>query len=295
MAQWDVVVNGAGPARLSAAAAVAEQGLYSLVIDPKGCGGELMNLGPLHDCPDQPEGTAGPDYAASLMEAAMTAGAELGSGEVTALAGGAPWVVTTDESTHEARAVILATGRAAVRIGGAGEEGYEGQGLSHCAACDGPLYRNQPVMVVGSDRWARQEALDLAATASAVSLVTLGERVPALEGVTVLDGSVAGLEGGNGLEAVLVRQGSETRRVPARGLFVQCNRRPALGFLPEGVALDASGHAVVDAALQCSMPLIFAVGDARAGGRELVTQAVADGRLAAASVTKALGKPVGSG
>ena len=293
MAQWDVVVIGAGPAGLAAATAVAEQGLSCLVIDRMGCGGELMNLGPLHDCPDRAEGTAGPDLAATMMEAAMTAGAELGSGEVAALAGGTPWVVTTDEETHEARAVILATGLAPGRIGVEGEEGYEGQGLSHCAACDGPLYRNQPVMVVGSDRWARQEALDLAATCSAVTLVTLGEAVPPLAGVRVLDGSVVALEGAGGLEAVLVQQGGETERVPARGLFVQCNRRPALGFLPDGVALDASGHAVVDAALQCSMPLLFAVGDARAGSDDTVMQAVADGRQAATSATKALGKAAG--
>ena len=157
MADWDVVVIGGGAAGLSAAAAAAGADLSCLVVDRMGGGGELMNLGSLHEM----EGAlTGPDLAARLLEEATVAGAELGLGAVTGLTSeGVGWRVSTDDEVHSARAVILAVGLAHGRLGVDSEEGFEGQGLSHCAACDGPLYRGQPVVVAGADRWAVAEAL----------------------------------------------------------------------------------------------------------------------------------------
>lgn len=293
MARWDVVVIGAGAAGLSAATAVAGAGLSCLVIDRVGGGGELMNLGPLHDCPGLPEGTAGPDLAAGLLDAAMAAGAELALGEVAALTGGSPWSVATAEEMHAARAVILACGLAPGRLGVAGEEAFEGRGLSHCAACDGPLYRGQPVVVAGVDRWAVQEAMDLSAIASQVTLVTQGGTVQAPGDVHVIAGEVAGLEGEAGLEAVLVLHEDGTQRLPTRAIFVQSGRVPALGFAPGALSFAEHGRLWVDASLQCSMPLLFAAGDIRAGAIALVREAMADGKragLAAARALNALGK-----
>jgi thioredoxin reductase (NADPH) len=111
--------------------------------------------------------------------------------------------------------------------------------------------------------------------------------------VEVIPGTVTGLEGESGLAAVLVQVAGETRRLPARALFVQSGRRPGLGFAPEGLVLDAEGRAVVDAALRCSLPGLYAVGDARFGSANLASEAIADGRAAAQAVLKALGKLAG--
>ena len=283
MAQWDVVVIGAGAAGMAAAATAAAGGAACLLVDRMGCGGELMNLGTLHDCAEA-EGRPGPDFAAALLEAAMLAGAELGVGEVTALQG-PPWRVTLDDDTHEARAVILATGLAHGTLGLANEADFEGQGLSHCAACDGPLYRGKPVVVAGHDRWARQEALELAAICGAVTLVTQGGEVPPLPGVAIIPGAVSALEGEAGLDAVRVGE----QRLPAAAIFVQCNRLPALGFAPT-MAMDARGRPSTDAVGQTSLAGLYAVGDVRAGTAATLDAALADGRAAAAAVLKALGK-----
>lgn len=291
MADWDVVVIGGGAAGLSAAAAAAGQGRRCLVIDRMGGGGELMNLATrLHDWPEE---TTGPDLAASLLEQALGAGAELAIEEVTGLAPeGEGWRVTTAEDSHTARAVILAVGLAPGRLGIPGEEAFEGRGLSHCAACDGPLYRGEPVVVAGADRWAVQEALDLLPIASSVVLVTQGHGPPvAAPGVAVVAGRVTGLEGEAGLAAVRVQQaGAAPKRIPARALFVQDGRRPALGFAPEGLARDAQGRLVTDGALRCSMPGLYAAGEARAGFPSTLAAAVEDGRRAAAAALPPLGK-----
>lgn len=255
--QWDVVVVGAGPAGLSAARAVAEAGLTCVCVDRMGCGGALMNHGALHDCPEA-EGMPGPDFGAALLEQAMGAGVELAIAEVTGLAPG--WTVATDDEAHAAKAVIVATGLTAGTLGLDNEAEYEGRGLSHCAACDGPLYRGQPVAVVGADRWAVQEAVELAETASQVTLVTEGAAVAASDGVTVLPGRVAALEGAEGLEAIVV----DGERVPARAIFVQAGRHPDVAVLG-----DSAGQ-----------PGLFLAGDARSGNPRTISAAIADGRRA---------------
>lgn len=284
MAEWDAVVIGGGAAGLSAAAALAGAGKRCLLIDRMGGGGELMNLANgLHDLP---EPTTGPELASALLEQALGAGAELAIEEVTGLApAGEGWSVTTSDGSHAARAVILAVGLGPGRLDVAGEEAFEGRGLSHCAACDGPLYRGEPVVVVGTDRWAVQEAVDLLPLASAVALVTQGRGPVEAPGVAVIPGRVTGLEGTNGLEAVLVQQaGAAPRRLPARAVFVQDGRRPALDFAPPDLACDAAGRLVTDEARRCGLPGLYAVGEARAGFPSTLAAAMADGRRVAEAI-----------
>lgn len=284
MADWDVVVIGGGAAGLSAAAAAAGAGKRCLLVDRMGGGGELMNLAaPLHE---MGEAITGPDLAGRLLEEALGAGVELAIDEVTALGrAGARWAVTTAEDSHTARAVILAVGLAPGTLGLDNEAEYEGRGLSHCAACDGPLYRGDPVVVVGTDRWAVQEALDLLPMAGAVALVTQGRGPLEVPGVAVIPGRVTGLEGKAGLEAVLVQQlGAAPKRLPARAVFVQDGRRPALGFASAELARDAAGRLVVDDALRCGPPGLLAVGEARAGFPSTLAAAMEDGRRAAAAL-----------
>lgn len=296
MAQWDVVVIGGGAAGLSAATAAAGKGLSCLVIDRMGGGGELMNLGPLHDLDEAP---TGPDLAARLLEEATTAGAELGIGEVAGLhRDGDLWAISTDDESHVARAVILATGLAPGTLCLDNESAYEGQGLSHCAACDGPLYRGQTVVVAGSDRWARQEAADLADIASQVMLVTHGGGAAPRSGVTVVPGRITGLEGSPALAAVVVARddGGSPLRLDTPVLFVQTGRRPALDFAPRELARDQDGRIATDAAMLTNLPTLFAAGDVRAGSRRTLPAAMADGQQAAAAAYAAvapLGKSPG--
>lgn len=282
MASWDLVVIGGGAAGLGAATAAARLGLSCLMIDRMGGGGELMNLGPLHELEEALTGT---DLAARLLEDAVDAGAELEIAEVTALASQSPgWRVSTDNGTHDARAVILAIGLAPGTLGLSDEFDYEGRGLSHCAACDGLLYRGRPVIVAGVDRWAVQEARDLAAIASEVVLVTQGlPAPPASHGFNVVCGRIVALEGASGLEAVMVESddGTAPRRLPTHAVFVQAGRRPALGFAPGALARSSDGCLLADATLQCNVPGLFVAGDARAGADRTVACATEEGRRAA--------------
>ena len=290
MPDWDVVIIGGGAAGLTAAATVAGAGRSCLVIDRMGGGGELMNLGPLQDLE---EDLTGPDLMARLLDAAITAGAEPGITAVTALTPDPTgWRIGTDDENHTARAVILAIGLAPGTLGLDSETAFDGQGLSHCAACDGPLYRGEPVVIAGAGRWAQQEARDLATIASHVTLVTQGEPAPAVECVAVIQGSIAALHGSPGLDAITIHTEAtgEPQRLPTNIVFVQTGRRPAADFAPATLARDPDGRLITDAALRCNLPGLFAVGDCRSGSPRTLAGAMDEGRRAALAAIAPLGK-----
>jgi thioredoxin reductase (NADPH) len=281
---WDVVVIGAGVAGMSAARAVAEQGLRCACIDRLGPGGVLINLGLVHGLQEE---TTGPDLVAALLDAAMAAGAELVIGEVSAISGGPPWLVRTEEDEHEARAVIIATGLSPGTLGLPNEQEFEGRGLSHCAACDGPLYVGKPVVVSGSDKWALQEALELAAVASEVTVI--GDADPgalSVPNITMAGGRIAALHGDEVLARIEVERDGQRRAMDASGVFAYADRRPLLGFA--SVAVDAGGRAVVDADGHTSIRGVFAIGDVRAGATETVAESIADGERAGLAAARLL-------
>jgi thioredoxin reductase (NADPH) len=284
---FDVIVIGAGPAGLSAASEAARAGLRTLCLDKLAPGGALINLTHLHDVADAADG---PTVAAQLSDAATEAGVELGFGEVAQLSGGAPWTVDTAEGErHTARAVVIASGLNKGRLGIDGEEDYEGRGLSHCASCDGPLYAGQPVVVVGAANWGWQEAEELK---SFTENVTVIDPAPPTRsgGMRCIAGRIVGLEGGNGLESVVVESGGARMTVPASGAFVYVGRAPAAEFVPDSLARDASGHIVVDEQGCTSVASAFAVGDIRTGARQSLAEAIADGQRAGRAIAQAFDK-----
>ncbi len=284
---FDVIVIGAGPAGLAAATEAARAGLRTLCLDKLAPGGVLINLSQLHGVAETSDG---PQMASQLTDQATAAGAEIGFGEVVRLSGSGPWTVETAEGErHSGRAVVIATGLGKGRLGLPGEDEYEGRGLSHCASCDGPLYAGQPVVVAGAGGWASYEADELKGFASEVTVVdTVAAQVP--EGVRHIEGRIVGLEGGEGLQAIVVESAGARKTIPASAVFVYVGQSPAAEFVPDSLARDATGHIVVDQGGRTSAATAFAAGDVRAGARHYLADAIADGQRAAQAVVAALAK-----
>lgn len=271
----DVVIVGAGPAGLAAAAVVAGAGLRCATIDRMGPGGQLMNLGALIGVEGVGAIATGPDLIAHLVERAVDAGAELLVDDVSVVTQiGEEFAIEALEGRFEAAAVIIATGLTPGTTGLEDEDRFEGLGLSHCAHCDAPLFAGQPVVVTGRDAWAVEEALELAGHASSVTLVAddspqgPAERLQALcasSTVSVIEGRITALEGGESLEGVWIEGANGSRRIAARGLFPQTGRVPALGVVTAHVA-EADG--------------CFIAGDARENASHTIAVAIADGRRA---------------
>ena len=275
------------PLSLRGRVSFARAGLKALCLDKLAPGGEIINLGALHDFEEMFDGTT---MAARLTDDAAVAGVEIGFGEVSAIAGTGPFEVeTTDGERHSARSVVVATGLNKGKLGIPGEDEYEGRGLSHCANCDGPLYAGQPVIVAGATGWAPYEAAVLVGIAGDITM--LGTPTgPVPEGVTAQPGRIVALEGSNGLEAVTIENDGQRNRVSTNAVFVYEGRSPAAEFVPDSLARDATGHIVVDAQGQTGQPLVFAAGDVRSDSKEYLADAIADGQRVAKTVVAALNK-----
>ena len=285
---YDVIVVGAGPAGLTAATGAARAGLKALCLDKLAPGGALINLTELHGV----DGPAdGPLFASQLADEASDAGVELGFGEVVNLLGTGPWTVETAEGErHTARAVVIATGLNKGTLRVPEEVDFEGRGLSHCASCDGPLYRGRSVVVAGAGGWAPHEAVELKSFAGDVTIVdTQAGKLP--DGINYLPGRIVGLEGNDqGLTGVVVEGGGARKSVPASGVFVYIGQSPAAEFVPDSLARDATGHIVADDGGRTSDSTVFAVGDVRAGATCHLPDAIADGKRAGEAIVAALKK-----
>jgi thioredoxin reductase (NADPH) len=171
-AEFDVVIAGSGIAGMTGALTSARLGRTTLVLTGDVFGGQLAAIEKIEGFPGFPDGVAGSDLCPMLQQQAATAGAEfLMTGLERIEPQHGEWRVTTAERDIAARAVILATGSTLKKLDVPGEERLTGKGVSQCASCDAPLFRDRIVAVVGGGDSAMQEALTIAEFASRVIIV----------------------------------------------------------------------------------------------------------------------------
>lgn len=298
---YDVFVIGSGVAGMAAAEQAAQKGLSVALAESAMFGGLVLNINKLWPSPaGMPD--SGVDLATNLMGRASDLGVVNLAAEVTGLqpTEGNGWTVITTSGNHAARKVIVASGADHRPLGIPGEAEFEYRGVSHCADCDGPMFRGKPGMVVGGGDSALQEALILSEFSSAVHLVHRGDHftarpdlVEAVRAVPLIsvrfNTVVDALEGAGGLShAVLrdLRTGTQ-ERVEVQGFFAFVGLQPNTDFLPQNVvALD--GAIPVDENLQSPLPGIYAVGAVRAGFGGQISFALEDAQRAVAAISAQL-------
>lgn len=302
MRQYDIVVAGGGIAGLTAGLFAGRAGMRALVLVPDGAGGAVLTSEHIEDFPGFPEGIPGFELGPMIQEQAMNEDVEFEAAEASGLArvdGG--WVVATDGEDYGARAVILATGSSPRRLGVPGEEEFKGKGISHCANCDGPLFRDRTVGVVGGGDAGLLEALELAKCgvravvfereAECTGLRTYRRRVEESELLSTRCRTVVEEVFGNGTVAgVRTRNldSGDTAEAELAGLFVYVGREPNTGFLRDVLALDESGRIPTDAWMRTELAGVFAAGDIRTDAPGQAVTAAGDGAAAAIAATRQL-------
>ncbi|MET0938831.1 MAG: FAD-dependent oxidoreductase [Gaiellaceae bacterium] len=162
VADCEIAVAGGGPAGLTAALFAARHGRSTILLDPVGVGGAILNTERVEDFPGFPEGVPGFELGPKIQEQAANAGVVFEMEEVRRIEPrGDDWAFVTESRELVAGAVIVATGSRPCKLGVPSEDEFEGKGLSHCASCDGPLYRGKAVAIVGGGNSALLEALAL--------------------------------------------------------------------------------------------------------------------------------------
>jgi thioredoxin reductase (NADPH) len=300
VAAYDVIVIGEGVSGLTAAGALKAKGLKVATIEATLFGGLVINVNALEPGPEGRE-VSGAELAAEMMQANAEAGVTSIQEPVTAVrsADGVQEVVT-DSGTHTARHVVVASGARLRRLGVPGETEYEGRGVSQCADCDGPMYQNEEVIVVGGGDSALQEALVLAEYASKVHLVHrrdafsgaahFADQVKANDKIAVIWNATVEAIGGSKVveKAVIRRTDGSTHELPCAGVFAYIGLEPSVEFLPPEVDRDSQGLLKTDSKFQTSVAGISAVGAVRSGYEGTLDHAIADARRAAESIAASL-------
>jgi thioredoxin reductase (NADPH) len=265
-------------------------------------GGHLANVAQIEDYPGFPQGVPGYELGPSVQEQASEAGAEFALAEAIQLEPTPDgWEVVTDDQRHAARVVIVATGSKPKPLGLPNEDRFFGQGVSHCATCDGPLFRDRAVAVVGGGDSALQEALTLADVAGSVLVLHHGptltaqavyqRRLAEARRVEVRpDCVVDSLHGETSLSAIGVRdvRSGASAEVTVQGLFPYVGLQPRTAFLRNLLPLDVAGHIPTDLWLRTARRGLFAAGDVRQHSAAQAVAAAGDGATAAVAADRYL-------
>jgi thioredoxin reductase (NADPH) len=295
MAEYDVIVVGSGLAGLTAGLFAARHGLSTLILESNIPGGHLISIEKIEDFPGFPDGVAGYELCPTVQRQAADQGAAFERAEVLKLeAKDRFWWVTTDEQSHVAKAVIVATGSVLKELGVPGEEKLMGRGVSHCASCDGPLYDGQVVGVVGGGDSALQEALTLANFAESVLIFHREESLSGQQSYlqrVLSDRKIAPrygtaveeVLGDAQLRAVRVRNlaTNEISEVELAGLFVYVGLKPNTGLLKNILRLSDTGHVPTDGWMKTACDGLYTVGDIRQNSASQAITSAGDGATAA--------------
>jgi len=296
MSEYDLVIIGAGPAGLTAGLYAARARMNVLLIEKAVPGGQILVTDWIENYPGFPEGISGYDLAEKIKEQALTMGLNIETAEVHGLdLSGTIREVILKEKRIKTKSLIIASG-ASPKKPGIGEEKFMGKGVSFCATCDGPFFRDKVLVAVGGGDTAIQESIFLTKFAKKVYVVhrrdelratkILQERAFANDKIEFLwDSVVTGMDGFFGVEKVHVKNlktGNESE-IEANGCFIWIGILPNTEFIKGDVKTDESGFIVVDTKMQTNVPGVFAIGDVRDTPLRQIATAVGDGAIAAVS------------
>ncbi len=281
-----VIIIGAGPAGVSASLYTVRAGIETLVLSNGG--GALKKAERIENYYGFPQPVSGEELMQRGVEGARRLGVTFLEEEVVGIGFEDSLTVSTTAGRHAADAVLLATGTSRLAPPIPGLKDFEGRGVSYCAVCDAFFYRGRDVAVLGSGEYALHEAMELAAVARSVTILTNGQTPAAAfpESFTVVTGEIAAVEGGGMLGGVRLKDGT---LIQTDGLFVAIGVAGSvalakkIGALTEGTAIS------VDENMATNVPGLYAAGDCT-GGLLQVSKAVYEGAKAGISIVKALRK-----
>lgn len=296
---YDVVIVGGGPSGMSAAIYASRARLKTLLIEKAGCGGQIAITDHLENYPGFEEGINGFELAMKMEKQARTFGCEIYYGEVSCIEteDAIKKVVLSDKKEYFTKTIIIASGANFKKLAVEGEDAFIGKGVSYCATCDGPFFRNKEIAVVGGGDSALQEALYLTKFATKVNLIhrrdqfraakILQEKVFAEPKINIIfDSVVEKISGNLSVEQIILKnvKNNISSQLAVNGIFVFVGWLPNTKFLENTeIKLNEAGYIVTDDNMNTSVQGIFACGDVRQKILRQVVTAAGDGAIAAIS------------
>ncbi|MBM3291863.1 FAD-binding protein [Candidatus Bathyarchaeota archaeon] len=296
---WDVIIVGGGPAGLTAGIYTSRHGLKTLLLEGRKIGGRALDAHWIENFPGFPQGLTGPQLMDQFTSQAKKFGVQFKEETVIGINNldEVHKMVSTRSGFYQTKSVIIASGVQRKQLTIPGETEFKGRGVSYCAICDGPFFKDKKVAVVGSGNEAFSESLHLADMASKVFLIP-GRRghslnseehlesikrhnnIEMVEGVDILE--ICGEESVTSIKL----KGGHLEKLDVDGIFILYEHVSTSDIIQDtGVTIDGSGCIMVDNRQQTNIPGIFAAGDCCCAGMQVVT-AAGDGGKAALSALR---------
>ncbi|HLC21155.1 MAG TPA: thioredoxin-disulfide reductase [Candidatus Methylomirabilis sp.] len=273
----EVIVLGSGPAGLTAALYTARANLHPLVVEGAEAGGQLTLTTMVENYPGFPDGLMGPELIRVMRQQAERFGATFVRGDTTGVdLSGRPFLITVEQETLQARALIIATGASANLLGLPSERTLLGHGVSTCATCDGFFFRDQQVAVVGGGDSAIEEALFLTKFATKVTVIHRRDKLRAskiMQERAFKNPKIAFLWNRTVEEILDPSQGKVTairtrtdgsakaETLACDGVFVAIGHSPNTKLFAGKLEMDERGYIVTHRGTMTSVPGVFAAGD----------------------------------
>lgn len=298
---YDLVIIGAGPAGLTASIYAKRAMLDFLFLEKWFPGGEIANTYEVENYPGI-NYVSGAELADKMIDHTKDLGIKICLESVDEVDFKNPIKkIVTNNRTYFAKTVIISTGASSKKLGVENEEKLSGRGISYCALCDGALFKNKTVAVVGGGDVAVEDVIYLARVAKKVYLIhrrdslraakRYQEKMFQLENVEIIwDSEIRRFNGKDMVESIDVyhKKTKETRTLELNGVFVAIGMKPNVEFLGDALELSEIGAIKTDEFLETSVEGVFAAGDVRDKSLRQIVTSVNDGAVAVSMAQKYL-------
>lgn len=296
--EYQLVIIGGGPGGLTAGLYAARDRLDAVLLERGALGGQVLTTDWIDNYPGFPDGISGFDLIDKMTAQAARFGLKTLNGNVTGLqlSDTKKKILLENGDEIACQAIIISTGARPNKLNIPGEKELTGKGVSYCATCDAPFYRDQEIAVVGGGDTAVQEAAHLTKFASKVTIIhrrdtlratrILQEKAFANDRIKFIwDTEVVGIKGATEVESLQLRnRNGEESSLDVSGVFILIGTRPNNEILPlEQLGADSDGFVITDDEMRTRVPGVMAVGDIRSKTVRQVVNAAGEGAVAAVS------------
>ncbi len=300
--KFDVLIIGAGPAGYTAAIYTSRAKRETLIISGILPGGQLMLTTEVENFPGFAKGIMGPELMTTMREQAERMGTTIIDDEVVNVDfRHKPFKILTYSEEYEADAVIIATGATPRKIGAKGEQEFSARGVSYCATCDGPFFKNQEIVVAGGGDSAMEEAIFLTKFANKVHVIHRKDKLRASKVMqdrafenqkiqfhwnTVIEE----IKGNQKVNQITIKNitTNNVNTLEVGGIFVAIGHEPNTKLFQGQIDFDANGYIALKNHTQTNIEGVFAAGDVHDHRYRQAITAAAFGCMAAIDVDKYL-------
>jgi thioredoxin reductase (NADPH) len=273
--RYDVIIIGAGPAGYTAGIYCSRARHDTLILSGVLPGGQLVNTTDVENYPGFENGIMGPDLMITMRKQTERMGTTIIDDEVVDVDfRHKPFKILTASEEYECKAVIIATGASPRKLGLQGETTFGGKGVSYCATCDGPFFRNQELIVAGGGDSAIEEATFLTKFASKVHIIHRRDQLKASKVMQERAFSNAKIDFHWNSELVDISGDQKVQKATLKdtktgekttldvgGIFVAIGHTPNTKIFEKQIELDSQGYIVLKDHTKTNVLGVFAAGD----------------------------------